>query len=143
MASQLDIFGGAGGTRQAAAGLPEGFHYEPELIDRADEAALLAAVRGLPFREFEFHGYTGKRRVVPFGWHYDFSGRQLLKADDIPDFLLSLRPAAAAFDGMEPEELQHVLVTEYGPEPGSAGITIRRSLARRSESRCSRRACCG
>ena len=118
MASQLDIFGGAGGTRRTAAGLPEGFRYEPELISTAEEAALLASVRGLPFRDFEFHGYTGKRRVVSFGRRYDFSGRQLLKAEDIPDFLLALRTAAAAFAGIEPAELRHVLVTEYGPGAG-------------------------
>jgi alkylated DNA repair dioxygenase AlkB len=118
MSSQLDIFGGAGNARKTAADLPEGFRYSPELIGPKDEAALLAHVRELPFREFEFHGYTGKRRVVSFGWHYDFSGRQLLKADDIPDFLLALRRAAAAFAGMEPEKLQHVLVTEYGPGAG-------------------------
>jgi alkylated DNA repair dioxygenase AlkB len=115
MTSQLDIFGGAGGARKTAADLPEGFRYESELIGPADEAALLAFVRGLPFREFEFHGYTGKRRVVSFGWHYDFSGRRLRKADDIPEFLLPLREAAAAFAGREPGELRHVLVTEYGP----------------------------
>ncbi len=118
MASQLDIFGGAGGARRTAAGLPEGFRYEPELIGPADETALLAYVRELPFREFEFHGYTGKRRVVSFGWHYDFSARHLRKADDIPDFLLALRPAAAGFAGMEPEELRHALVTEYAPGAG-------------------------
>jgi alkylated DNA repair dioxygenase AlkB len=118
MKSQLDIFGGAGGTRRTAAALPKGFRYEPELIGPADEAALLARVRALPFRDFEFHGYTGKRRVVSFGRHYDFSARHLRKADDIPDFLLALRPAAAAFAGMKPEELQHVLVTEYGPGAG-------------------------
>ena len=116
--SQLDIFGGSAGARNMAAHLPRGFRYRPELIGPEDEAALLARVRGLPFREFEFHGYTGKRRVVSFGWHYDFSARHLRKADDIPDFLLALRPAAAAFAGMEPEELQHVLVTEYGPGAG-------------------------
>src|SRR5918993_423128 len=98
MTSQLDIFGGARGT---AAKLPAGLRYE---------AALLASLRGLPFRDFEFHGYTGRRRVVSFGWHYDFSARHLQKADDIPDFLLALRSTAAAFAGMEPEELQHVLV---------------------------------
>jgi alkylated DNA repair dioxygenase AlkB len=118
MVSQLDIFGGAGGARKSAADLPEGFRYKPELISPADEAALLARVRGLPFREFEFHGYTGKRRVVSFGWHYDFSARHLRKAEDIPDFLLALRPPAAEFAGLEPEELGHVLVTEYGPGAG-------------------------
>jgi alkylated DNA repair dioxygenase AlkB len=118
MTSQLDFLGRAGGARKMAADLPEGFRYESELIGPADEAALLAFVRELPFRDFEFHGYTGKRRVVSFGWHYDFSAQHLQKADDIPDFLLPLRSAAAAFAGSEPEELQHVLVTEYGPGAG-------------------------
>ena len=118
MTSQLDIFGGAGGARRTAGELPEGFLYEPELIGPEEEAALVASVRGLPFRDFEFHGYTGKRRVVSFGWHYDFTGHQLRKANDIPDFLLALRSGAAAFAGMEPGELQHVLVTEYGEGAG-------------------------
>ncbi len=107
-----------GDARETAPKFPEGFRYRLELIGRADEDGLVARVRELPFRDFEFHGYTGKRRVVSFGWHYDFSGRQLREADRIPDFLLALRPAAAAFAGMEPEELQHVLVTEYGPGAG-------------------------
>jgi hypothetical protein len=92
MRSQLDIFGGEGGARKSAAVLPEGFQYKPELISPADEAALLARVRELPFQDFEFHGYTGKRPVVSFGWHYDFSARHLRKAEDISDFLLALRP---------------------------------------------------
>jgi alkylated DNA repair dioxygenase AlkB len=115
MASQSNFFDGAHG---AASGLPEGFRYRPELLGAGDERALLARVRGLPFREFEFHGYTGRRRVVSFGWHYDFSARHLRKADDIPDYLLPLRAAAAEFAGLEPGELQHVLVTEYGPGAG-------------------------
>jgi alkylated DNA repair dioxygenase AlkB len=118
MTSQLDFFNDRGGTRETAPSLPEGFRYRPELIDRAEEDRLLAHVRGLPFRDFEFHGYTGKRRVVSFGWHYDFSARQLQKADDIPDYLLALRRVAASFGEMEPKELQHVLVTEYGPGAG-------------------------
>ena len=98
--------------------LPEGFRYRSDLISSEDEDTLLAHVRELPFRDFEFHGYTGKRRVVSFGWHYDFSARQLQKADDIPDYLLALREAAAAFAGLEPGAFQHVLVTEYGPGAG-------------------------
>jgi alkylated DNA repair dioxygenase AlkB len=115
MTAQLDFFGRTGGARKIAADLPEGFIYEHELIGPEDEAALLAFVRGLPFRDFEFHGYTGKRRVVSFGWHYDFSAHHLRKADDIPEYLIALRVAAAAFADLRPEEFQHVLVTEYGP----------------------------
>jgi alkylated DNA repair dioxygenase AlkB len=105
-------------TSRTARSLPEGFQYQPELISSADEEALISCVRSLPFRDFEFHGYTGKRRVVSFGWHYDFSGRRLMKVDDIPDYLLPLRDKAARFGNMQPEEFEHVLITEYGPGAG-------------------------
>jgi len=97
----------------------EGFRYEAELIEAADEEALVAFIGELPFREFEFHGYKGKRSVVSFGWKYEFSGGgQLLKADEIPESLLALRSRAASFAGVETEAFQHVLVTEYGPGAG-------------------------
>ena len=119
MTSQLKFFDGTtGGADETAPSLPAGFRYRPELIGTVEEAALLAHVRELPFREFEFHGYTGKRRVVSFGWHYDFSARHLRKADDIPEYLLPLRESAAAFAGMEADEFQHVMVTEYSPGAG-------------------------
>jgi alkylated DNA repair dioxygenase AlkB len=96
----------------------EGFRYQPDLLDQADEETLLRHVRTLPFREFEFHGYTGKRRVVSFGWKYEFSGERLRKAEDIPQFLLPLRSRAAAFARLKAEAFEHVLVTEYGPGAG-------------------------
>lgn len=98
--------------------LPEGFRYQQELINQTDEAFLLSHVRELPFRDFEFHGYTGKRRVISFGWHYDFSGRRLQKAADIPDYLFPLREKASAFVEMKPEQFEHVLITQYGPGAG-------------------------
>jgi alkylated DNA repair dioxygenase AlkB len=115
MKPQFDLFGRARETPESSQPLPGGFRYEPDLISVQEESAAIAHIRELPFREFEFHGYTGKRRVVSFGWHYDFSARTLRKADDIPEFLLALRPTAARFAGLVPEALQHVLVTEYGP----------------------------
>lgn len=114
MPEQFDLFGGAGAPTRGRT-LPDGFRYRAELITPVAEAALVARVRELPFREFEFHGYTGKRRVVSFGWRYDFEARHLVKADDMPAFLAALRQPAATFAGLRPEELQHVLVTEYAP----------------------------
>jgi len=76
--------------------MPEGLRYQPALISSRDEAALVERVRELPFREFEFHGYLGKRRVVSFGWKYDFSSQRLEKAPEIPDYLLSLRGVGRA-----------------------------------------------
>jgi hypothetical protein len=38
----------------------------------------------------------GKRRVVAFGWRYDYSARTLSQSDDFPGWLLPLRERAAA-----------------------------------------------
>ena len=93
--------------------MPDGFRYTPDVIDAAEEARLVRGFADLPFREFEFHGFLGKRRVVSFGHRYDFNGGGLKQAAPIPDFLKSLRDRAAAFAGLEPDRLQHALVTEY------------------------------
>ena len=86
--NQLDLLG-------ADPALPEGFRYQPDVISAEDEQALLERIRKLPFREFEFHGYVGKRRVVSYGWKYNFSERILQQADDIPAWLQPLRDVAA------------------------------------------------
>jgi alkylated DNA repair dioxygenase AlkB len=110
------LFDGLGGANdRARERLPDGFKYEPELISADEERKLVGHIEMLPLKEFEFHGFTGKRRVVSFGWRYDFSERELQRADDMPPFLLPLRQRAAAFAGLGQESLQHVLVTEYAP----------------------------
>jgi len=99
--------------------LPEGMRYREQLIAPAEEKVLIARVRELPFKEFEFHGHKGKRRTVSFGWQYEFAGRGALKkANDIPEFILPLRAIAAKFAEIEPELLQHVPVIEYGSGAG-------------------------
>lgn len=118
MTSQLDLFDDPTAARQSATALPAGFRYQPELIGAGDEHALVDHLRALPLREFEFHGYTGKRRVVSFGWRYDFASARLWQADPIPAFLLELRDVAGAFAELDPAALRQVLVTEYGPGAG-------------------------
>ncbi len=105
MLDQLGLFGGPR--------LPDGFRYAPDLITPDEERELLEHIRLLPFRQFEFQGYTGKRRVVSFGWKYDFNERKLEPRDDIPDFLVPLREKAAAFAQIPAIDLQQALVTEY------------------------------
>lgn len=73
----------------------------------------------LPFKPFEFNGYLGKRRIVSFGWRYDYAGRPLRASEPLPDFPEPLRQRAAAVAGLEVQHLQQALVTEY-----DAGVTI-------------------
>lgn len=98
-----------------APALPDGFAYRPDFTSADEERELVATFAGLPLREFEFQGYVGKRRVISFGWHYDFNTRELRRTEDMPAFLLQLRERAAAFAGLGPSALQHALITEYGP----------------------------
>jgi alkylated DNA repair dioxygenase AlkB len=95
--------------------MPAGFRYAPDLIDAGEEARLVAAFADLPFKEFAFHGFLGKRRVVSFGFRYDFNGGGLTETEPVPSFLKPVRERAAAFAGLAPDRLQHVLITEYRP----------------------------
>jgi alkylated DNA repair dioxygenase AlkB len=98
--------------------VPDGFQYRTDLISPAEEATLIADFQALPFREFEFHGFFGKRRTVSYGLHYDFADGQVHRTEAIPDFLSRLRERAAAFARLAPSALEHALVTEY--KPGAA-----------------------
>lgn len=98
--------------------LPEGLRYRPDLIAPDEERDLVAAVEALSFKPFEFHGFTGHRQVVSFGWRYDFARRSLDPTTPIPDFLLLLRDKVAAFTGHAPEAFEQALVSLY--EPGAA-----------------------
>ena len=101
-----------------ASKFPRGFRYVGELISHAQEQRLVHHFQELEFKPFEFHGFLGKRRIVSFGWRYDFSGGGLQKTNDVPRFLEPLRRQAAAFAMLKASDLQHVLVTEY--QPGAA-----------------------
>lgn len=97
--------------------LPQGLRYQAELITADEEQSLAVRFETLPFRPFEFHGYTGHRQVVSFGWRYDFGRRSLDPTTPIPDFLLPLRDKVAAFAGQAADAFQQALVSLY--EPGA------------------------
>jgi len=94
---------------------PAGFIYQQNLITLAEQAGLINQIEKLPLKEFEFHGYLGKRRTMSFGWRYSFADESLNNAETIPEFLLPLKSKAALFAGLAPDDLPHVLVTEYSP----------------------------
>src|SRR5947209_3220637 len=110
-AQQADLF-------DSESELPPGMRYMAESLTDADERALLDNLPALPFKEFEFHGFLGKRRTMSFGWRYDFNGGGFEKIEPIPEFLLPARERAARFAALEPSALEHALVTEYAPGAG-------------------------
>jgi alkylated DNA repair dioxygenase AlkB len=98
--------------------VPDGFAYRSDAISESEAATLVNTFAELPFKPFEFQGFLGNRRTVSFGWSYDYGGRALRKADDLPEFLLPLRVKAEEFAGLPLASLVQSTVIEYAPGAG-------------------------
>jgi alkylated DNA repair dioxygenase AlkB len=110
--SQLKLF-------DAPPELPDGMRCRADLITPREEAALVVFIETLPLKPFEFAGgFRGNRRVLSFGWRYDYQVQKLTEASAIPSELVALRGTAARFAGRDPETFQQALVTEYAPGAG-------------------------
>lgn len=109
---QSDLFGAPD------VSAPPGFAYRSEVISPALEADLMGRFEALPFEAFDFHGFKGHRRVVYFGWRYDFSRGRVAEANPIPAFLDPVRMAAADLAGVARDALAQILINQYPPGAG-------------------------
>jgi alkylated DNA repair dioxygenase AlkB len=105
--NQPDLF------KSTSTALPEGFRYTPDVVTSDEELALVSELENLPFKEFDFQGFLGKRRVVSFGWRYDFNGGAFQKIEPLPSFLSPLQERAATFANLGAGAIEHALITEY------------------------------
>jgi alkylated DNA repair dioxygenase AlkB len=114
--TQTDLFGGIPELppRHDAPNL-EGFVYEPEVITREEEAALLEIIQDLPFANAQYKEYTARRRTVSYGGKFDYTRNVLNPTDPIPQFLMPLREKIARWVGIPAEDFVHGLVSEYRP----------------------------
>jgi alkylated DNA repair dioxygenase AlkB len=107
-----------GGADDAVANLPAGFRYMPDLLPAEQESRLASQIATLPLKPFEFHGYLANRRVINFGFRYDYSHREVASCPEMPPFILELRAKIAGFAGRKPEEFRQVQISEYSPGAG-------------------------
>jgi alkylated DNA repair dioxygenase AlkB len=109
----------ASGTLFPIDNLPEGLLYQHDFLSEAEETDLVRIFRELPFQAFDFHGYTARRRVLEFGFEYDFTTRRATPTQNFPAFLSPVRERAARFARLSAADLVEGMVTEY-----SAGAPI-------------------
>ncbi|WP_232493059.1 alpha-ketoglutarate-dependent dioxygenase AlkB [Novosphingobium kaempferiae] len=95
-----------------------GLALRGDIIDAAEERALIAHIDACDLTPFRFQGWTGKRLTTSFGWNYDFELGQPKEAPPIPDWLAPFRDRAAAFAGLEPGEMSQALLIRYGAGAG-------------------------
>jgi alkylated DNA repair dioxygenase AlkB len=111
LAFQPDLLG-------ATSRMPEGFRYLGDLLSAEEEDSLARELQALPFAPFDFHGYEANRRVVGFGFRYDYSRREVVEAPPVPGFLEPVRlRIGEAFD-RRAETFEQVLINEYRPGAG-------------------------
>nr|WP_157026731.1 alpha-ketoglutarate-dependent dioxygenase AlkB [Sphingomonas horti] len=89
-----------------------------DFISPDEEGTLIAAIDAAPLAPFRFQGWTGKRLTHSYGWTYDFDRARFAESEPIPEWLRPLQARAAAFAGLEPAELAHVLLIRYDPGAG-------------------------
>jgi alkylated DNA repair dioxygenase AlkB len=94
---------------------PPGFRYEAEFLSADEEKALVRWIETLPLKPFEFRGYTGNRRVMSFGFRYDYSRRAVDAASPVPRQLAPIIARAAQWAGRAPGDIRQAMVTEYTP----------------------------
>ena len=95
--------------------LPEGFTYLANFLDLEEEAAVVAEIERLAFREVRMHGVVARRTVLHFGWDYDYSGWKIHRTDPPPPWLAALRDRAAGASGMERDAFEQFLIARYPP----------------------------
>ncbi len=99
--------------------LPNGLVYRPDFITEEEEAELLGYFTDLPFSHSRLGEYIAKRRVIGFGWGYDFRERKLIPGPPLPPFLQPLQRKIAKWLDIPVSRVAEALITEY---PAGTGI---------------------
>jgi alkylated DNA repair dioxygenase AlkB len=108
MAAQSTLF-------EEPSALPNGLVFQPDFIDEAEEARLLAGIATASLHEAKYKEFTARRRVASFGAGFDYDENELTPAPEIAPFLLPLRERVASWAGVSPETFGYALVAEYRP----------------------------
>jgi alkylated DNA repair dioxygenase AlkB len=110
---QLALF--ADPTPRAERSLPAGWAYQEDFVTASEEAELVDIIAALPLHEARYKGYTARRRVIHFGFAYDYDDNRLLPSLPLPPSLEPLRAKAAVWIGEPADALVSALVAEYWP----------------------------
>jgi alkylated DNA repair dioxygenase AlkB len=95
------------------ATLPNGLVYRPDFLTPSEEEILIAYIENLPLEHPMYEEYEAKRRIMSFGWGFNFRTQQLMPGPALPPFLTGLQRKIAKWLMIAPERVAEALVTEY------------------------------
>lgn len=97
------------------AALPNGLVYKPDFLTRDEEEILLAYIQNLPLFNAPYREYTARRRILNFGWSFDFERNKLIPGPALPTFLHGTQRKIAKWLQIPTRCVAEALVTEYTP----------------------------
>lgn len=95
--------------------LPNGLVYKPDFLTKDEEEILLAYIQNLPLFHAPYKEYIAKRRILNFGWSFDFHKEKLIPGPPLPRFLQGTQYKIAKWLGIEKHRVAEALITEYSP----------------------------
>ena len=93
----------------------DGLTYRPSFLTAAEEADLLTKLEALPFGEVVMMGVAARRKVIHYGYDYDYDGWSIRPTDPVPPFLEPLAVRCAEAAAVERATLEQMLVARYPP----------------------------
>lgn len=113
-ASQTKLF-------DTQASLPSGFVYRPNFLTLEEERELVGYIEDLPLRHAtDGEGHTARRRIMHFGWSYDFDAGKLIPGPSLPSWLTKTTRKIAKWIDIPHTSIVETLITEY-PEGAAIG----------------------
>ncbi len=97
----------------SGAVLPNGFVYRANFLTEEEERELIGYIEDLPLTHPMQEGYAAKRRVMNFGWSYDFAKAKLVKGPPLPPFLIPCANKIAKWLDIPKSAVVEALITEY------------------------------
>lgn len=111
MSLQFDLFAD---NRSPVSGL----RLAGPVIAQGEAEPLRRAIDASGLEPFRFQQWTGHRLTRSYGWHYDFAGGGVVRAEEVPGWLLPARAAMARAFGLPAERFEQALLIRYDPGAG-------------------------
>lgn len=90
-----------------------GFRHQAQIVSEDGDTRLASVLGQLDLKPFDFHGYQGNRRVISFGFKYNYLRRAIETASTILDFLGETLSRVADFVGCPKEDFRQIGINEY------------------------------
>ena len=93
----------------------DGLTYQPDFLTAGEERNLLGKLDALPFGDVVMMGVVARRKVIHYGYDYDYDGWSIRPTDPVPDFLEPLVARCAEAAAVDRAALEQMLVARYPP----------------------------